>query len=93
MADEYRLRLEGEYWSIIDEATHEPARLDGIPLSSMAADEAKYMLKILKGLERVRKASKRSAKLAKRSRTKATEASPSAMLNDVFAPLRPLIVN
>ncbi|WP_208248323.1 hypothetical protein WGT02_08330 [Rhizobium sp. T1470] len=41
-------------WSIIDKATHMPARLDGVPLVSLEADEAKDMRAILEGIDRIR---------------------------------------
>ncbi|MCS4096739.1 hypothetical protein FHT76_008462 [Rhizobium sp. BK176] len=90
MAEEYRLRMEGEHWSIIDEATLEPARLDGVPLARMEAVEAKYMLKILQGLDRVRKASKRSASMVKKHGIKTVRISPVQPVTDAFAPLKPL---
>ncbi|MBB3319797.1 hypothetical protein FHT77_005714 [Rhizobium sp. BK181] len=93
MAEEYRLRMEGEHWSIIDEATLEPARLDGVPLATMEAVEAKYMLKILQGLDRVRKASKRSASMVKKHGIKTVRISPVQPVTDAFAPLKPLGVD
>ncbi|RDJ02999.1 hypothetical protein B5K06_31435 [Rhizobium grahamii] len=89
MADEYRLRLEGERWSIIDEATLEPVRLDGVPFATMEAIEAQHMLKILKGVDRVRKASKRSASIVKKGRFKTLRTPCVQSVTDTFAPLRP----
>jgi hypothetical protein len=89
MAEEYSLRTEDSGWSIIDRATHEPARLDGIPLSAMEAEEAKHMLAILRGIDRVRTASKRAASFANKIRSKTSNAGASPQSNLDFGMLRP----
>ncbi|WP_245306723.1 MULTISPECIES: hypothetical protein [unclassified Rhizobium] len=93
MAGEYRLYSEGKSWSIIDQATLEPARLDGVPLSSMEAEEARHMLIILKGIDRVRSASRKSASIAKRTRPARVTISPPPIVRDMFEMLRPLTVD
>jgi len=89
MAEEYRLRTEDSGWSIIDRATHEPARLDGIPLSAMDAEEAKHMLAILRGIDRVRTASKRAASSANKKRANTGQTAASPQINADFGMLRP----
>ena len=89
MAGEYRLCSEGESWSIVDQATQEPARLDGVPLSSMEAEEAKHMLVILKGIDRVRSASRKSASIAKKIRPQRVKVSSPPIVHDMFEMLRP----
>ncbi|KQV83484.1 hypothetical protein ASC90_20790 [Rhizobium sp. Root1220] len=88
MAYEYCLCSEGELWSIIDQATHEPARLDGIPLAEMRVDEAKHMLAILKGIDRVKAASRKSAAMGKKMRTEGANATPPLVVNDILQTLR-----
>jgi len=90
MAEEYSLRTEDSGWSIIDRATHEPARLDGIPLSAMEADEAKHMLAILKGIDRVRTASKRAASFANKRRANTSPTAANPQISADFEMLRPL---
>jgi ferredoxin len=92
MAEEYRLRTEGSGWSIIDQATHEPARLDGVPLAAMEAEEAKHMLVILRSIDRVRTASKRLAS-ANRKRSDTTQTAANPQVDAVFEPLRPFKAN
>ena len=66
----YSLCMDGDTWSIIDEATQGIAKIDGIQMSDMPIDEARQMLRILKTIESVRSLSVRSSvsarKLAKR---------------------------
>ncbi|WP_072374008.1 hypothetical protein [Rhizobium tibeticum] len=88
MAEEYRLRMEGSGWSIIDQATHEPARLDGVPLAAMEAEEAKHMLAILRSIDRVRTASKRLAS-ANRKRSDTTQIAANPQIDAAFEALRP----
>lgn len=88
MAEEYRLRTEGSGWAIIDQATHEPARLDGVPFTAMEAEEAKHMLAILRSIDRVRTASKRLAS-ANRKRSDTTQTAANPQLDAVFEALRP----
>jgi hypothetical protein len=38
-------------WSIVDEATQAAAKIDGICLSHMDSEEARQMLKVLRGIE------------------------------------------
>ena len=92
MAGDYRLCSEGAFWSIIDQATQEPARLDGVPLSSMEAEEAKHMLVILKGIDRVRSASRKSASIAKKMRPQRVNVASSPIAHDMFEMLQPLTV-
>lgn len=54
MARRYSLRIDNDLWSIIDIATQDPAKLDGVVLSRMPPGEARQMLKILKNIERLR---------------------------------------
>ncbi|WP_088702674.1 hypothetical protein [Rhizobium sp. R693] len=90
MAGEYRLCSQGEFWSIIDQATQEPARLDGVPLSSMDAVEAKHMLAILKGIDRLRSASRKSVSMAKKMRPQSVMVSSPPIVYEMFEMLRPL---
>ncbi|KQV68412.1 hypothetical protein ASC90_12440 [Rhizobium sp. Root1220] len=55
-----------ERWSIVDEATQSPVRLDGVSLSAMSKDEARQMLKVLRGIDAVRSASTKAAAFARR---------------------------
>lgn len=66
MASNYRLHASDATWTIIDKATDAPARLDGIPLVTMEAVEAKHMLRILDGIDRVQASSKWWAKQARK---------------------------
>ncbi|CDM61570.1 hypothetical protein [Rhizobium favelukesii] len=88
MAEEYRLRMEGSGWSIIDQATHEPARLDGVPLAAMEAEEAKHLLAILRSIDRVRTASRRLAS-ANRKRSDTTQTEANRQIDANFEALRP----
>ncbi len=88
MAEEYSLRTEDNGWSIIDRATHEPARLDGVPLSAMDAEEAKHMLAILRGIDRVRTASKKAAAFANKKRGNTSRTAASSQTNIDFGMLR-----
>ena len=54
MARRYSLRICNDLWCIIDIATQDAAKLDGIVLSCMPLGEARQMLKILKSIERLR---------------------------------------
>jgi hypothetical protein len=57
----YELCVDRERWSILDEATQSIARIDGICLSEMGYDEARQMLKVLRGTESVKNASTKTA--------------------------------
>ncbi|CDM58750.1 hypothetical protein LPU83_3100 [Rhizobium favelukesii] len=86
----YRLCMNVEGWSIIDQATLAPVRLDGVPLASMKSDEAKHMLSILKGIDRVRAASRWWASFAKKKRPPAQRTRIEAPGLGDFEVLRPL---
>jgi hypothetical protein len=62
----FSLRMDGEVWSIIDEATQAIAKMDGIHLTNMPQDEAHHMLKLLKAIEQLRRQSIRASTSAKR---------------------------
>lgn len=87
MASNYRLQANDTTWAVIDEATGAPARLDGIPLVRMEATEARHMLCILDGIDRIRTTSKWWAELSK-ERAKMTTF-PGAAQAVEFKPLRP----
>jgi hypothetical protein len=54
MSRRYSLRADNDLWSIVDVATQDPAKLDGVVLSCMRSGEARQILKILKNIERLR---------------------------------------
>jgi len=64
--DTYSLHTEGDAWSIVDEATQNTARIDGVEMSAMTAEEARQILKILKSAESMRRISIRSSAAAKK---------------------------
>ncbi|MBB4239095.1 hypothetical protein [Rhizobium esperanzae] len=87
MASNYRLEARDTTWAIIDIATDAPARLDGIPLVTMEAAEARHMLRILYDIDRIRTNSKWWAKLVKK-RAKMIASSHDVQAVE-FEPLRP----
>lgn len=62
----YELCVDGEKWAIIDEATQSPAKIDGVRLSQMGYDEARQILKVLRGSETVKSASTKAAASTRR---------------------------
>jgi|UPI00068D1BE1 hypothetical protein len=62
----YILVQDDDKWSIVDEATQAPAKIDGVWLAHMQHDEARQMIKILRGIDVIRGASTRTAVSAKR---------------------------
>jgi hypothetical protein len=62
----YTVRMCGDQWAVIDEATQSAARLDGVCLSRMEQDEARQMLKILKAIAGIRNLSTRTAASARK---------------------------
>ncbi|MGO6791406.1 hypothetical protein ACCT17_35945 [Rhizobium ruizarguesonis] len=89
MVSNYRLEASDTTWAIIDKATDAPARLDGIPLVTMDAAEARHMLRILYGIDRIRNNSQWWAKLAKK-RAKTITPDVQAVK---FEPLRPFVTS
>lgn len=87
MASNYRLNASDTSWAIIDNATDAPVRLDGIPLVTMEAAEARHMLRILDGIDQIRTTSKWWANLAKKRAKMMT--SSGAVQAVEFKPLRP----
>lgn len=64
--ESYSLRTEGDAWSIVDEATQTAAKIDGVEMSDMNADEARHILRILHSIESVRRLSIRSSASARK---------------------------
>jgi hypothetical protein len=62
----FSLRMDGDMWSIIDEATQAIAKMDGIRMTNMPQDEAHHMLKLLKAIEKLRRFSIRASTSAKK---------------------------
>jgi hypothetical protein len=58
--------MENDGWCIVDEATQSAARIGGVEMSSMADEEARQILKILKSVESVRSISVRASASAKK---------------------------
>jgi len=81
----YRLCLNGDGWTIVDEATLAPARLDSTVFEGMAVDEAKHMFAILKGIDRIRSASRSAGSSANRIRRKTHIASAFGSLRSLTA--------
>ncbi|MDR9772860.1 hypothetical protein [Rhizobium hidalgonense] len=89
MASNYRLEASDTTWAIVDIATDAPARLDGIPLVTMEAAEARHMLRILYGIDQIRTNSRWWAKLAKKRAKMITSSEDVPAVE--FEPLRPFV--
>ncbi|WP_132960669.1 hypothetical protein [Rhizobium sp. BK251] len=62
----YYVHQEQDLFSIIDEATQRPAKLDGVSFCQMGMEEARQILIILRSIDGVRRVSTRYASSVKK---------------------------